>query len=106
MVLPGTTDRTALGWLPYPIIVFRTVGAQRTKPDPLPSPQQFTKVQGAVPSPSRGLQSQEKAIAGEMALFRSGGNLSLCDSEIFLVPPKITGKTDFAILRRILGLWQ
>ena len=49
-------------------------------------------------SPARGLQSQEKAIAGEMALFRSGGNLSLCDSEILVVPPKITEKIDFAIL--------
>ena len=33
-----------------------------------------------------------------MALFRNGGNFSLSGSEFFLVPPEITGKTDFAIL--------
>jgi len=47
---------------------------------------------------ARGVQSQERVVAVKIALFQNGGNLSLSDSEIFLVAHKITGKTDFAIL--------
>ena len=46
MVDESTTNFTALGWLPHPIIVFRTSEVQRTKPDSMPSPQQFTRHKG------------------------------------------------------------
>ena len=44
------------------------------------------------------MQSQERAVADEIALSQSVGNLSLSDSEIFRVPTRITEKPTFAIL--------